>query len=304
VDPRDAGAGGLMPVGDVPLTPIIDTVTGSVTEIGRIFLRTLSTAVGALAPIDAAYWTSKATAVLTSEVNLGALASGYLKLATAVGVAPPTTVPTAALAGKATLPIAETDVTNLVADLAAKAPLASPGLTGVPTAPTAAPGTSSTQLATTAFVAAAAGSSAAGSTRCACWNSVALSLPDNAFMLVTWDSEAYDVGNVHAAGASRFTIPAGAGGTYRVTVTLAYGASAIGQRITKVLKNSAEFPGNGYILGAATTGYITGMSLTVDLDLAAGDYVEAAAYQNSGGPLTLGGNASYIQNRIQISRIA
>lgn len=38
--------------------------------------------------------------------------------------------------------------------LALKAPLASPALTGVPTAPTAAPGTNTTQLATTAFVSA------------------------------------------------------------------------------------------------------------------------------------------------------
>lgn len=40
-------------------------------------------------------------------------------------------------------------------ELNAFAPLASPGLTGVPTAPTAAPGTNTTQVATTAFVAAA-----------------------------------------------------------------------------------------------------------------------------------------------------
>lgn len=38
------------------------------------------------------------------------------------------------------------------ADIAAKAPLASPALTGTPTAPTAAEGTNTTQLATTAFV--------------------------------------------------------------------------------------------------------------------------------------------------------
>lgn len=47
------------------------------------------------------------------------------------------------------------DVTGLDAALNAKAPLASPALTGNPTAPTAAGGTSSTQVATTAFVAAA-----------------------------------------------------------------------------------------------------------------------------------------------------
>jgi hypothetical protein len=47
------------------------------------------------------------------------------------------------------------EVTGLDAALAAKAPLASPALTGTPTAPTATGGTNSTQIATTAFVAAA-----------------------------------------------------------------------------------------------------------------------------------------------------
>lgn len=50
---------------------------------------------------------------------------------------------------------AQATVTNLVADLALKAPLAAPTFTGVPAAPTAAPGTNTTQIATTAFVAAA-----------------------------------------------------------------------------------------------------------------------------------------------------
>lgn len=48
--------------------------------------------------------------------------------------------------------IVESDVTNLTTDLSAKAPLASPALTGTPTAPTAASGTDTTQVATTAFV--------------------------------------------------------------------------------------------------------------------------------------------------------
>lgn len=41
---------------------------------------------------------------------------------------------------------------NIQAQLDTKAPLASPALTGIPTAPTAAPGTNTDQLATTAFV--------------------------------------------------------------------------------------------------------------------------------------------------------
>lgn len=48
--------------------------------------------------------------------------------------------------------IAESQVTNLVSDLALKAPLASPALTGVPTAPTASALTNTTQIATAAYV--------------------------------------------------------------------------------------------------------------------------------------------------------
>ena len=59
-----------------------------------------------------------------------------------------------------TLPIAQSGVTNLTTDLAAKAPLASPALTGAPTAPTAAPGTATTQIASTAFVGAAVAAAA------------------------------------------------------------------------------------------------------------------------------------------------
>jgi hypothetical protein len=52
-------------------------------------------------------------------------------------------------------PFPESAITGLVADLALKAPLASPALTGTPSAPTAAALTNTTQLATTAFVVAA-----------------------------------------------------------------------------------------------------------------------------------------------------
>ena len=48
--------------------------------------------------------------------------------------------------------IAQSAVTNLTTDLGLKANLSSPDLTGIPTAPTAAAGTNTTQISTTAFV--------------------------------------------------------------------------------------------------------------------------------------------------------
>lgn len=55
-------------------------------------------------------------------------------------------------ASSVAIQITESQVTNLTSDLALKAPLASPALTGVPTAPTASQGNNSTQVATTAYV--------------------------------------------------------------------------------------------------------------------------------------------------------
>lgn len=59
--------------------------------------------------------------------------------------------------GSDALTLAQSQVTDLTTDLAAKAPLASPTFTGTPAAPTAAAGTNTTQVATTAFVQAAVG---------------------------------------------------------------------------------------------------------------------------------------------------
>jgi hypothetical protein len=61
--------------------------------------------------------------------------------------------------------IAQSQVTNLTTDLGLKAPLASPALTGTPTAPTATAGTNTTQLATTAFVASAVSTADSGNVK-------------------------------------------------------------------------------------------------------------------------------------------
>jgi len=59
---------------------------------------------------------------------------------------------THASAGSDPVTLAQSQITNLTTDLASKAPLASPALTGVPTSTTAAVDTNTTQIATTAYV--------------------------------------------------------------------------------------------------------------------------------------------------------
>ncbi len=76
------------------------------------------------APADAPYLIAKATPVLTAAINLGLLASGYLKLSVALGIATPFTlalVPTTDLSGilqAAQEPAHTGDVTNAAGSLA------------------------------------------------------------------------------------------------------------------------------------------------------------------------------------------
>jgi hypothetical protein len=103
------------------------------------------------------YWHNGTTFKdVTDAVTLaGQAASYYLARANHTGSQTASTISDFSssvntLIGGAT--IAQSQVTNLTGDLAAKAPLASPGLTGTPTAPTATAGTNTTQIATTAYV--------------------------------------------------------------------------------------------------------------------------------------------------------
>lgn len=70
----------------------------------------------------------------------------------------PGLAPVQSVAGKTgTVTLVEGDIANLTSDLALKAPLANPTLTGTPAAPSAAADTNTTQIATTAFVIGQAG---------------------------------------------------------------------------------------------------------------------------------------------------
>ena len=122
-------------------------ITASQTDITAI-QSDLTTAEGSIATLQGDLDTAEATlSTTTSNFN-----THDAKTTTVHGIAD-----TAALATKT---YADTAGTNAIASantyadsaVASKAPLASPALTGVPTAPTATVGTNTTQIATTAFV--------------------------------------------------------------------------------------------------------------------------------------------------------
>ena len=118
------------------------------------FTTTITTSIGLKAPIDSPTFTGTVTLPL-GTVTSGMILDGTIATAdiadsaiTSAKIADGTIVDADINASAA---IAQSKVANLTTDLGLKAPLASPDLTGTPTAPTAAANTNTTQIATTAF---------------------------------------------------------------------------------------------------------------------------------------------------------
>lgn len=140
-------------------------------------------------------------------------------------------------------------VTQLNADVALKAAIASPTLTGVPAAPTAAAGTNTTQLATTAFVKTAVDTAIA---------TTPPGIPTGGIILWSGSVGAIPTGWALCNGSngtpdlrSRFVI--GAGSAYNVAAT---GGSA--NTVVVSHTHSVTDPGHSHIITAISGAYATG----------------------------------------------
>jgi len=141
--------------------------------------------------------------------------------------------------------------------LDAKAPLASPALTGVPTAPTAASGTNTTQLATTAFVTAATGSflPLAGGTMTGSIQGATLNLNNNAGTNTTTIGGGSTSGATTIGGGSIAVTPATAGTTV-IGNTAGTGAITLGS------STAAQTTNIGAGAGVSTVNIATGSTTT------------------------------------------
>lgn len=140
-----------------------------------------------------------------------------------------------------------------------------------------------------------------GQARCQVSNSGTQAIPDDALTAVTFDTEDFDVGSMHstASNTSRLTVPAGAGGVYLLTAHLRYDANATGVRGIRFLKNGTDaLTTTCFHLGFSDSGSGPVLQLTVFASLAAGDYVEVQAYQNSTGSLNLDVNPRFACVRV------
>lgn len=123
---------------------------------------------------------------------------------------------------------------------------------------------------------------------CKAYRNAGVAILNNTFTAVDMNAEYWDTEDFHSntTNPSRLTIPAGRKGKYSIVVSIDFAANGAGQRFIGIQKNGtawltySAFPNFGL--------FNTIGSVSCVADLVAGDYVQAVAWQNSGGNLNVG----------------
>lgn len=113
------------------------------------------------------------------------------------------------------------------------------------------------------------------------------SIPNSTETAVLWTAETYDTDAYHDAvtNTSRFTVPAGKAGYYRVSATVSFNANASGQRYALLRKNGSTAVAYDTQPGSASAS--SSVKINDVINLAVGDYIEILVFQSSGGALSL-----------------
>lgn len=128
-----------------------------------------------------------------------------------------------------------------------------------------------------AFVGAAAARTSAQSITHATWTAIQYNATD-----------VYDTDSIHdpASNNTRLTVPTGKGGVWRFTGTVEFAANTTGVRAIAWAKNGTQLADRfGAVYRSPSPSYATVMTSTVDLLLAAGDYVAFHVYHERGSAL-------------------
>jgi hypothetical protein len=113
------------------------------------------------------------------------------------------------------------------------------------------------------------------------------SLTNATYTAISWDGEGWDTNSFHdnATNNSRVTIPSGKAGKYLVEITFNFAASGVGSiRLVNLYKNGV---GTGDVNFSPNPTFNAAAVFSKVLDLAVSDYIQAFAYQDSGGALNL-----------------
>lgn len=113
------------------------------------------------------------------------------------------------------------------------------------------------------------------------------SVPNNAYTSITWNSEQYDNDGAHSDITNPGRYTAQTAGWFEFHALIQFDAiSATGERIAQFLKNGAGSPFGMMEIRPSSVNAATCLIMGWSL-MSVGDFVEAQAYQSSGGALNV-----------------
>jgi hypothetical protein len=111
---------------------------------------------------------------------------------------------------------------------------------------------------------------------------------NNVATTLSFDTERYDTANLHSNTTNNSRLTAPVDGIYAVSALVSWAADDLdGQRLLEIEKNGTVLIASANQMPVTVNGASTTQSLTKFIALAAGDYVEAMAFQNSGSTLNV-----------------
>lgn len=111
---------------------------------------------------------------------------------------------------------------------------------------------------------------------------------------ISFDVEEFDTDGFHSntTNNTRITIPTGKGGKYLVTMRLSWAQNSTGSRWVSLFKNGSDYATHIMPpISSSNTNQLSSISLVVNL--VAGDYIELYGQQGSGGSLNALGNSTF-----------
>lgn len=128
------------------------------------------------------------------------------------------------------------------------------------------------------------------------WRNGSFSLTNNTWTVVPLNAETFNTDNMHSNTTNNSRLTATTAGAYTVYYQCVFTNNTSGQRQVDILKGAAGNHASGVIQNNANADAIGGLLVTTlsgtfEVEMAAGEYLEMFALQNSGGALTIPGVA-------------
>jgi hypothetical protein len=142
-----------------------------------------------------------------------------------------------------------------------------------------------------------------GKPRCQATHSTQQSIPSGTDTPVRFDTDVYDASLMHSSTSTsldtRFSVPDGKGGAYYVGANIFFSVvPGPGQRVLAYLRKNGATRLSPYTGYHGSTVGVTAVFTGGVFELSTGDYVEAIAWQETGGALNLGNAAGGVNGSV------